>query len=180
MFDRVRAVAFAAGLAALTALAAPAQASLIGESFHGDVLFPDTATVVTDLGDAMVGAGVEFNLDGFLDFDFTDSQLIITFGAGGGFFNAAFTGARFTDLGSAGITGLSVASSDLPSFGDDNVSVVAGDIFINFTDGGIGLDFAINDQIVIDIIQDTQVVPAPAPLALIGVGLVALALRRRP
>jgi hypothetical protein len=144
-----------------------------------DYLFPDTATVQTSFPDATVGAGPEFNVGGIV-FDFTDSQLIITFDSTGVlFFDGSFNGVRLIDLGSAGITGLSVASSDVASFDADNLSLVGGVIFINFTDGGIGLDFALNDQVVIDISQDTQVVPAPAPLGLIGVGLVALVLRRR-
>jgi hypothetical protein len=178
MSDRARAVALAAGLAALTAFAAPAQASLIGESFQGAYLFPDTATVSTNFGDETVGAGVEFDAGGVL-FDFTASQLIITFNTGVQFLDGSFNGLRLIDLGSAGITGLSVVSSDVASFDADNLSLVGGAIFINFTDGGLGLDFALNDQVVIDISQDARVVPAPAPLGLIGAGLVALALRRR-
>jgi hypothetical protein len=178
MLSRIQAVMFAAGLGAFTALAAPAQASLIGESFHADRLFPDAASVLADLGDAVVGAGVEFTASFLVDI--TDTQIIINSFVGGGIIaDTAFNGLRLTDLGAAGITSLSVAASNLDGFGADNLTLSGADIFINFTNDGFSPNFDENTEIVINVHQGELAVPAPGSLALLLAGSAGLLLGRR-
>jgi hypothetical protein len=138
-----------------------AYAGLLGHDFTADYIFQADGTVVTALGTAVAGPGVEFNYFGALPIDLTDDQITFTFLLDGDFQDASFHGFRIRDVdGSAGITGVSLALvTGIPGFDAGNVSLSGNDILLNFTDGGIGLDPGLFASVVLNVTFGPLVVP---------------------
>jgi hypothetical protein len=158
-----------------------AYAGLLGHDFTADYIFQADGTVVTALGTAVAGPGVEFNYFGALPIDLTDDQITFTFLLDGDFQDASFHGFRIRDVdGSAGITGVSLALvTGIPGFDAGNVSLSGNDILLNFTDGGIGLDPGLFASVVLNVTFGPLVVAEPGTLALVGAGLAGLGFARR-
>jgi len=156
--------------------ALPAQAGFMGQTVHADYLFPDTGSVFTDLGDAVVGAGAEFSLTfaSTITADFSDSSILVTiFGADSSFTSAAFNGFHFSDVLNtiAPIANITVAATNNFAFSSADISFDADNIFLNFQDLVVSPDSALTLAVTF--------VPEPISVALFGVGLLALGCTRR-
>ena len=127
-------------LLVLALATAPAcWAGLIGNVVGAQRLFPDTATVVADLGTQTVGAGIEFT--NILQIDFSDNQ--IRFSAdfpslsSTHFSAASFNGYRFDDVNGTipAVSSVTVdAASNLAGFDAGRLTVNSNGLFVNLQD----------------------------------------------
>ncbi len=128
-----------------------------------------------------VGIGQETvgNIEGVtnLFMDFTDNTLSVTFGTilASPTWNATgFNGVIFTATSPLDIQSLLVISSTMSGFDNSRVSFTDNQILLNWQ----GLSYVDGTTLNINF-TSASAVPIPGTLALIGLGLVGLALRRR-
>lgn len=153
---------------------------MLGNDFAADFMAPTSSNVLWSLGTAVAGPGIEFNYFGALPIDLSDDQITFTFLMAPSISNVAFAGFRIRDVdGSAQITGVSLASvTNLPGFDAGNISLSGDDIFVNFTDNGIGLVATGLPTIILNVATAVSV-PEPAALGLFAAGLGLLWRKRR-
>jgi hypothetical protein len=185
-----RRVATAAGrlsrvlaLVAPVCLAPPASASLIGAHFDAVYYHPDAVTPYANAEFTpltfVVGAGQETdgNVEGVthLLVDFSDDALVITFDTILVFptwNNTAFNGPIFTATAPHDIATATVdPSTTMAGFDDTRVSITTDRILVNWA----GLPYVDGEFVKVNF----TFVPEPATGALLGIGLLALALARR-
>ena len=174
----------ARALGALVAALVPsvASAQLTGQSIGGQFLFPNTATVVQDLGSAVVGPGLEFTFVAQAQLDADDAMLTFRAIPGAGpvaWLPGAFNGPRIYDFGGTipDIVSVSLnAATSLPGFDIGRVTWNADEVFINVE----GLVQLPGQDVVLDI--GFAAIPEPATVALVATGLLGVlaAARRRP
>lgn len=169
--------------AAAATVSGTAHASLIGDSVLMEWVYPDAASVIFSKT-VTVGAGAEVTCNNdpsfcsfggygndavFFDLSAADINMSFTNGSTG-FVATDYNGFRFSDLDMGGpITGVTLTTNinglDMSrvTFGPDWVSVNLASLATSESFWNISL----------------QTVPAPTSLALLGVGLLALGMRRR-
>ena len=168
-------------VATVTALlaAAPAAAALDGSTVGLDAFFPDTATLESSAGTAVVGPGVEFGASALLgyplSFDLSDTAISISyFGSDTDFRSADFNGFRFTFLGDVPV---GAASNVASTFAPVDISLIGNALWLNYADVIVP-----NGTVsIIDLTFNDAVIPEPATWALMiaGFGLVGAAARRK-
>ena len=148
--------------------ASSASATLIGDTITatGNSLGPSHATI---------GSGIEFTgISGYVDFDFGANDLTLTNTANISWFHfGSYTFSGFDAV----ITSLSINSNN--GFTGDlltGLSFTSDSITINM---GSGSTQASPSTIIFDIGTATAAVPAPATIALLGLGFAGLGFSRR-
>jgi hypothetical protein len=113
---RVIAVAAALGLSVLLGIADPASASLLGAEVSYESLFPNTQSVLNNLGTETVTPLTSFAdpQNGLTSF-FIGNQIVVENTSPLAFATASFNGPQFT-LSTGGITGATVAATSSPDF----------------------------------------------------------------
>ena len=128
---------------------------------------------------AIVGAGVEFNINGFFDVDFSAGQLTITALQVG---TLSGTILAFTNL-TTPWTSAALISGSVTNFDASDVTLNSGTLRVDFSDTGTGSvgPFAPGNQFVIALAPGGGAVPEPASWAMmvLGFGLIGATLRRR-
>jgi hypothetical protein len=144
-----------------------AQAGFEGLTVHGEYLYPDTATVFQDLGNAVITPGFTFN--------FTNSEVTVAIGdttIDTRFFTTAnaatFNGPRLTVIGSApAITDVAIdPATNVPGFDSSRLSFTSDSILENIQ----GLAFPANGNIRLNV-QFASAVPEPSSFVMVGTGV---------
>jgi len=172
----------AAVLASALLVAAPASASLVGDSVNLKFFFPDDLTIVFDETKVVDTSGTpEFDVGGIF-FDVDAFSITITFGvsgpvtipgplAAGALFDLDF-------LPPGSVIGLDFVTN-IPGFGTDRLGFISDAVSVDLA----GLEVGPDSFAVIALLTDHVRVPAPATLMLAGLGLAVLAgaarIRRR-
>lgn len=156
-----------------------ANAALLeGETVNFTYLFPSQGQTYQDLGNAVVGAGTEFTNFYYFNLDVSDTSITAqNFVFGSTWSGTAFNGFVIRDVNNA-VTFNSVAVNALTNMAgldSSRISFDAHNIFVNWQ----GLSFDTNTIVKLDLNGTGVSVPEPAGLALFGLGLAGLLLRRR-
>ncbi|HLZ82587.1 MAG TPA: PEP-CTERM sorting domain-containing protein [Caulobacteraceae bacterium] len=162
--------------AAIIVPAAGHAATLIGDSVHAMYLFPDSSTVLQDLGVQVVGASTPTfaNVLGanVLNVDVTASQIVFSWIGSNTALTSAFNGIEFTDLTHPFTAATLDAVSNTPGVA---LSFFGGNVFLNVS----GVTYQSGQNVTIDV--STEAVPEPAgwTLMLLGLGGLGTATRAR-
>jgi hypothetical protein len=182
----------AATLLALAVTAGDAGASIIGDTVHVDRLMPDASTIAFNLGNAIVGPGIEYpgNAAVAQSIDFAANAVTITENAAIGvqtlFFAEAFNGFGLSDV-THPFTAVSIDPlTNLAGLNASDLGLANGEIFLNLSGLTIFATGNPSHQPATNLVLDvsTAAIPEPAALALFacGLGLISLGLscsRRR-
>jgi hypothetical protein len=168
-------------VACLLSLAVPAQAAplFLGQVVQTTYLYPNTSTpyILGPPTNATVGAGVELlNFAGFVNIDFSDTNILITTTRDAGINAVAFDGLRFFDVFSTIPAFGSVTINPATNYAGFNASRVTFDsntIFVNVAN----LPGLVRQVISLDVYP--SLVPEPSTLVLLGTGIAAMVRRRR-
>lgn len=174
-------------LTLLLGLSGGARAALLlGQHVSVEYFHPDLATIEPDAGggldlsNILVSNEVEIAdlIQGVASLDIRDQQLYVSFLFPGTFHATTFNGFRLSVL-SSGVDGFSSvtvdAISSLVGFGSERIAFGADYLDINWQ----GLAFNAGDVLALNINRAPQAVPEPQSLALLGLGLIGLAVVRR-
>lgn len=158
----------------LTLLVSPVTgATLDGQTVQTTYLFPDTATVFSGPTNAVVAPGVELsNFAGFVNIDFSDTNVLITTTRNAFVNNVSFDGLRFTDINGT-IPGVVVtinAATNYAGFDASRVSLSGNSLFVNLANLP-----GLQGQV---ISLDITAVPEPSDLALVPLAVGVLCLWR--
>lgn len=183
-----------AALALATGLIGSAQATplldgkVVGFTYH----YPDQTTPYgyADNGNYLVGSGIEIAnvVDGLAQMDISDRNLLIAFlppayiflPSESNFYPSTFSGFVIYDAFNTieDFTSVTInPASNMAGLDDSRISFDANHIWVNWQ----GLPFDLNRTVVSLDLNRGHAVPEPASLALVGLGLAAIAasLRRR-
>lgn len=154
-----------------------ASASVLGSVVQARYLFPDQATVFTDLGASTATTSTSFTFGGIATVSFNNAGVVVTAPSGPKFTTAAFNGIDLTIKSGAPITNAAIDPASSPAFSTGSVLTFTGtDLFLNLSGTCSGCEGG--EQIVIDV-NSTSPVPEPATFGLLGAGLAVAAARRR-
>jgi len=182
MLRALSAFTLAASLA-VAAIPATAEAGLIGKQLDAAYYTPDTSTPYTNASFSptsfTVGSGQETigDVEGVTQLlvDFSDNALTITLQttlASPTWNTAPFNGIIFTSPGPLGIVSATVDPiTTMTGFDNSRVSFDADQIFVNWN----GLSYGSGTVVKIDFAS----VPEPATMAVLGAGLLGVAVARR-
>ena len=159
----------------LTLFASHLQATILaGQTVQTTYLFPDKSTVLAGPVNSLVGAGVELsNFAGFVNIDFSDTNILITTTRNAFVNNVAFDGLRFTDINGTipAVTVSLNAATNYAGFDSSRISLGSNTLFVNVANLA-----GLQGQIIsLDLTLATSV-PEPAGFALsaLAVGLLLL------
>lgn len=161
-------ISVGSALAAMS-LSAGAHAGINGTSVDLKAYYPDSSSVYSDAGSAVVGPLVEFplfSLPGYLglSFDLSDTQISICCSVV--FAGATFNGFAFT-FSTVVPTSASVDSAS--SYAPVGISLIGNTLFLNYQ----GVHNVTNGPSLIDLQFDAASVPEPANWALMIAGFLA-------
>lgn len=178
----IRSIACVVGALGAALLPRLASAQLTGVTLGGEYRFPDAATVLQDLGTAVVGPGVEFTAIGQLQADVGDASLTIRGIPGTGpvaLLPTGFSGFRIYDVGGTAPDFLSVTlngATNVPGFDIGRVTWNGDEILVNLQD----LVLLPGQAAVLTLgFGPTTTVPEPATVALVATGLLGVATTAR-
>ena len=165
----------------LLVTAGSAQATLIGSTVNMSAYYPNTSSVFANPGNAIVSGGIEYSAGSYAGYnssweiDISANQLVITDTTSSGFpfgSGVAFNGWILDVITGPAILSASVDVSSV--FSPFAISIVNGDLLLNYqgVQGPSGSSSVIN-------FTTASAVPAPAPLTLIGLGLLGLGFNRK-
>ena len=150
---------------------------LDGKTVTLDVFQGDMNTITDPLGDAVVGAGVEFPglFDGFYDVDISSTQFIANNFVSPGFFAGSVNGWRLSDTDTAFIFTSATVSPSNTLAGLDNSMISFDDHNLYINVGGTSFDTS--TEVIVDV--TISPIPEPTTFTLLGLGSLALVLARR-
>jgi hypothetical protein len=165
-----------ATVAAIGLGAGTAEAGLLGDSIAASYRSPDLATVVQDYGTLLVAPTASFIGLGIFTTTLSDTQIVMNLFQFDSFFVPAdFNGLRFENLTEAFGTVTVNAATNMAGFSAANIAVSGNVLTVNWQ----SLSYDGQTQVILDIGDAPTTVPAPAGLALFGLGLLGLAAARR-
>jgi hypothetical protein len=177
MIRALRAALLAAALCSLSVDVVDAQ--LTGSTVNVSGYFPDSSTVFANPGDRIVSAAIEYPAPSYVPYsaswqvDVTTNKLIITdtLGTGRPFAPASFNGFILSIVSGPSIVSATVDPSS--GFAPASLTVESGNrVLANYQ--GVGGPPGMLSSII-----NLTVVPEPATIGLVAIGLVGLATRRR-
>jgi len=164
-----------ATVAALGVTAGSAEAGLLGDSIAASYRFPDIGSVDADFGTLVVAPTASFSYFGIFNTTLSDTQIVMdAFADFADWTLASFNGLRFENLTEAFGPVTVSAATNMAGFSAANIAVSGNVLTVNWQ----GLPFDTGTQVILDI-EGATPVPAPAGLALFGLGLLGLAVARR-
>jgi len=155
------------------ALAGALQASVLaGNTVQTTYEFPSLGTNYAGPVNSVVGAGLELsNFAGFVNIDFSDTNITITTTRNAGINAVAFDGLHFFDVfgGIPSFTGVTLnAATNYAGLTSSNISFAAKNIYVNVAN----LPGLSGQVISLDVsANSTPGVPEPATLGLVGLAL---------
>jgi hypothetical protein len=168
---------------AFLAVAAPAQADLLGKSFSAGYFTPDLATPYANASvppDFLVGAGIEGSIDveGVTDISFDFGALSLTTAftttlATPTWNSNSFNGIVFTSASPLNLSSAHVVSTTMAGFDDSRITISGNQIHLNWQ----GLSYV--DGTVINIAFGAVPEPASWAMMIAGFAVIGGSMRRR-
>lgn len=163
------ALSFALAACGLAAAAGAHASSLIGDSVHAQYLYPDTSSVYSELGTAVVtGVGPTYSdIGSVLNVTIKANQIVFNWTGGGVSLPAAFDGVEFTDTTTPFTSATLNRATNTPGIIGSEVTLVGGSIFVDLNNGV----YSPGQNVTVDVNGGPSSAPEPAAWALMLLGV---------